>query len=78
MWHLTTGDKDHIFGILNDFFLIALENEEAEGGYDHSGALILVDEQHRIRAVCDGTDPESVDAFIPKIDLLLNETKTPK
>jgi protein SCO1/2 len=75
-WHLTTGEKDHIYDIVEGFFLIALEAEDAPGGFDHSGALILVDDQFRIRAVCsDGTDPETVDAFMPKIQQLINEVE---
>jgi len=75
-WHLSTGDKDHIYDIVEGFFLIALEAEDAPGGFDHSGALILVDDQFRIRAVCsDGTDKETVDAFMPKIQLLIDEVE---
>jgi protein SCO1/2 len=73
-WHLTTGNKDHIYEIINEFFLIAIETEDAPGGYDHSGALILVDDQSRIRAVCsDGTNAEEVDKFMLKIEQLLDE-----
>lgn len=72
-WHLTTGDKDHVYDILNGFFLIGLESEEAPGGFDHSGALILVDTKHRIRAVADGTDEDSVESFIHDIRTLLEE-----
>lgn len=75
-WHLTTGDKNHIYDIVEGFFLIALEAEDAPGGFDHSGALILVDDQFRIRAVCsDGTDKETVDAFMPKIQQLIDEVE---
>lgn len=75
-WHLSTGDKNHIYDIVEGFFLIALEAEDAPGGFDHSGALILVDDQFRIRAVCsDGTDKETVDAFMPKIQQLINEVE---
>lgn len=75
-WHLCTGDKDHIYNIVEDFFLIAQEAEDAPGGFDHSGALILVDDQFHIRAVCsDGTDKETVDAFMPKIQQLIDEVE---
>ncbi len=75
-WHLSTGDKDHIYDIVEGFFLIAMEAEDAPGGFDHSGALILVDDQFRIRAVCsDGTDRETVDAFMPKIQKLIDEVE---
>ncbi len=72
-WHLCTGDQDHIYDIVEGFFLIAIDSTDAPGGFDHSGALILVDSDHHIRAVGDGTDPESVDQFKLKIDRLLKE-----
>lgn len=72
-WHFVTGDKDEIFSIANDYFVSALEDSGAPGGYDHSGRVILVDPQRHIRAFCDGTDPEAVDAFMLDVDKLLAE-----
>ena len=72
-WHLVTGDKDKIFDIANDYFVSALEDPAAPGGYDHSGRLILVDPRRHIRAHCNGTDPEDVTVFLQDIDRLLRE-----
>ena len=72
-WHFVTGEKDLIYGIANDFFHIAMENEDAPGGFDHDGRLILIDKQKHIRSFCDGTDAEDVDRFMEDIDLLLSE-----
>ena len=73
-WHLLTGDKDEIFALADDFFSIVIEDSEAPGGLDHSGRILLVDPQGRIRAfVSDGTQPEEVDKFFPKIEKLLRE-----
>lgn len=72
-WIFVTGAKDSIYSIANDYFSIALENSDAPGGFDHSGRLILVDKNRRIRAFCDGTDPESVDRFLVDIKTLLKE-----
>jgi len=74
-WSFVTGKKESIFDIAKDYFSIAIENEDAPGGFDHSGRLILVDEENHIRSFCDGTDPKSVDGFIQDIQKLLNETK---
>jgi protein SCO1/2 len=74
-WKFVTGKKESIFDIAKDYFSIAIENEEAPGGFDHSGRLILVDDKNHIRSFCDGTDPLSVDGFIQDIQKLLNETK---
>lgn len=72
-WKFITGNKEEIFSIANDYFNVAFENEDAPGGYDHSGKLILVDLNGHIRSYCDGTDPESVDRFMLDIDKLLKE-----
>ena len=72
-WHFVTGDKDSIYAIADDYFSIAIENPDAPGGFDHSGRLILIDPQRRVRSFCDGTDAKSVDKFMLDIDKLLRE-----
>jgi len=72
-WHFVTGEKQAILDIAEDYFNIALEDSDAPGGYNHSGRLILVDKNRRIRAFCDGTDSESVDKFMVDIQHLLTE-----
>lgn len=75
-WLFITGDKTEIYALANDYFNVAYEDEDAPGGYDHSGKLILVDTKGHIRSFSDGTDPESVDEFMKDIDKLLAEEKT--
>ncbi len=72
-WRFVTGVKDEIYGIANDYFSIAIEDPNAPGGFDHSGRLILVDKNRRVRSFCDGTDPASVDRFMEDIETLLKE-----
>ncbi len=72
-WRLVTGKKEDILGIANQYFSIAKEDSSSPGGFDHSGKLILVDKQFRVRSFCDGTDPNSVDQFMKDIDALLLE-----
>ena len=74
-WQFVTGEKDSIYSIANDYFSIAQEDPNAPGGFDHSGRLILVDKQRRVRAFCDGTDPKSVDQFMVDVERLLKEMK---
>ena len=71
-WHFVTGDKDEIFSIADEYFVAALEDPNAPGGFDHSGRLILVDKDRHIRSFCNGTDPEEVDVFMTDIDILLD------
>jgi len=77
-WHFVTGDKQEIFDIAEEYFNIAMDDSDAPGGYNHSGRLILVDKNRRIRAFCDGTDPKAVDKFMEDIEILLKEMRTPK
>jgi len=69
LWHFLHGDKDLIYDLANeDYFVAALEDEDAPGGFDHSGKILLLDKEARIRSFCDGTDPDSVDDFMKKLD----------
>lgn len=74
-WHLVTGDKSAIYDIADDYFSTAIEDPDAPGGFDHSGLLILVDPQGRVRAFCDGTNEEEVNQFMTYIDRMLYEMK---
>lgn len=70
-WHFVTGNKTKLFKIANDYFVSALEDPGAPGGFDHSGRLILVDKNRHVRAFCNGTVTEEVDTFMEQIDQLL-------
>lgn len=73
-WHFVTGDQDEIYDIGEKSYLSVMAEEEgAPGGYIHSGAIILVDKDRRIRSVMDGTVPEQVDVMIGDIQRLLDE-----
>ncbi|MCF8237086.1 MAG: SCO family protein [Saprospiraceae bacterium] len=72
-WHLVTGSEDDIYQIAGNYFSIAKKDPSVPGGFDHSGRLILVDEDRRVRSFCDGTDPQSVDQFMTDIQCLLDE-----
>lgn len=76
-WRFVTGEKSEIYEIANDYFNVAYEEPDAPGGYDHSGKLILVDQNKHVRAFCEGTDSESVTQFIEDIKILLNENQQP-
>ncbi len=74
-WHFVTGSKSTIYNMAQtSYYVAARANGQAPGGYEHSGAFILVDEQRRIRGVYDGTKAESIDVLIADIKRLLKET----
>ena len=75
-WHFVTGEKETIYELAqNSYMSVAAEDNEAEGGFIHSGKFLLVDKDGRIRGVYDGTDPIDVDELIDDIPVLLNEYK---
>ena len=71
-WWFLTGDKYALYDIADDYFSVAVEDPEAEGGFDHSGRILLVDERGRVRAYADGTDQADVDHLIEDIAAYLN------
>lgn len=69
--HIPT--KEEIKRISESYMSIAIEDSSAPGGFDHSGWLMLVDQNSYIRSYCLGTDDKDVDRFIEDIELLLHE-----
>lgn len=50
-WHLMTGDKDKIYELAQQgFYIFANEDQEAPGGFEHSGMFALVDKNGYIRS----------------------------
>ncbi len=72
-WHFVTGEQAAIYKMAPEYMSIALNDDEAPGGINHSGYLILVDKNRHIRSFCNGTEPEDVDRFMKDIEKLLNE-----
>ena len=73
-WHFVTGDQSEIYRLgQTDYMVTTGEDKMAPGGFIHSGAFILVDENKRIRGVYDGTMPEDVDQLMVDIEVLLKD-----
>lgn len=74
-WHFVTGSKEEIFRLgQTDYMVTAGEDQEAPGGFIHSGAFLLVDKQKHIRGVYDGTVESDVDQMMKDMKKLLNES----
>lgn len=73
-WHMVTADKMVIYDLAKQYMVSADEDPNSPGGYMHSGAFILMDEQHRIRGYYDGTMPEDVTQIIADIHVLKGDT----
>ena len=75
-WHFVTGDQSEIYRLgQSDYMVTAGTDSDAPGGFIHSGAFILVDENKHIRGVYDGTVADDVDKLMNDIDVLFAEAK---
>ncbi|UZD24382.1 SCO family protein [Algoriphagus halophytocola] len=73
-WNFLTGDAEKIYEIGQTSYLTtAQEDQAAAGGFLHSGAFILVDQEGHIRGVYDGTKTDQVDQLIADIPKILEE-----
>jgi protein SCO1/2 len=72
-WQLVTGDKAEIFEIAGDYNASALEGEHYDGGFDHSGGLVLIDKNGHIRSITRGTEKEGAEKMLENIKKLLKE-----
>lgn len=72
-WHFVTGAEDSLLHIAESYYSIARRDSLADGGFNHSGNLILIDNKKRVRAFCNGLDTAEVSQFIQKVGILLNE-----
>ena len=71
-WNFLTGDQEKIFEIGQTSYLTTAMADDLEpGGFLHSGAFLLVDQQGRIRGVYDGTKTDQVDRLLADIPKLL-------
>ena len=74
VWHLTTGDKKHIYELARKSYFAVLD--EGDGGaqdFIHTENFVLVDTRGRLRGFYDGTNAEAVDKCIQDINKLLKE-----
>lgn len=72
-WHFVECDRDQTYAFAKHYMNTAVENEDAPGGYEHSGYLVLTDIDGHLRSYADGTNAEKVDVFIEDIKILLKE-----
>ena len=50
-WHLLTGDQEKIYNLAQEgFYILANEDEDAPGGFEHSGMFALIDKNGYIRS----------------------------
>lgn len=72
-WHFVTAEKEKISKMAEAYMIVAYEDDEVPGGFEHSGYFILVDSQQRIRGYYDGTLDSDTEELITDLQILLNE-----
>ena len=72
-WWFLTGNKDSIYAIAREGFLVSAAAGKTADDFFHSQDLILLDSKRRIRAMVDGTVYKEVDSLFSKIELLRYE-----
>ena len=68
-WFIHTDDD--IYDLAYQYFVTAYADDDAPGGFDHSGKLLLVDKKGHIRSFSEGTDPSETPKMISSIRSLL-------
>lgn len=75
-WHFLTGDRDSIMSLAqNHYFVTAMTDTAAPGGFEHTDGFLLIDPKRRIRGHYHGLDEKDVDRLMQDIDLLLAAQK---
>jgi len=82
-WHFLTGKEDDIFALSGKFNLYVGKNDDAPGGFEHSGLFALVDKEGKIRSrdisingdfpYYDGTTEEGLKMLREDIQQLIKE-----
>ncbi|WP_268035970.1 SCO family protein [Algoriphagus sp. PAP.12] len=71
-WNFLTGEPQKIYEIGQTSYLTtAMEDQNEPGGFLHSGAFVLVDQEGHIRGVYDGTKEDQVTRLINDIPKIL-------
>lgn len=88
VWYFLTGDQDSLYATARNYFLNAMEDSTAAGGFLHSEHLVLVDWQGRIRSrldeqgnlkgVYNGTSLDEINKLKDDIKVLIAEFEKKK
>jgi protein SCO1 len=72
-WWFLTGNKDSIYTLAREGFLVPASMGAEARDFFHSQDLILVDKEKRMRGVYDGLEAAEVDTLIDEIKVLMKE-----
>jgi protein SCO1/2 len=72
-WWFLTGNKDSIYTLAREGFLVPASLGSSARDFFHSQDLILIDKEKRMRGIYDGIDKAEVDTLIDEIKVLMKE-----
>jgi protein SCO1/2 len=73
-WSFLTGEAEKIYELGQTSYITTAQVDQNEaGGFLHSGAFLLIDQDGHIRGVYDGTKTDQVDQLISDIPKLLGK-----
>jgi len=72
-WHITTGDKKHIYELARKSYFAVTEQGDGDlQDFIHTPNFILIDKKKQIRGIYDGTNDADVKRIIDDINSLKN------
>ena len=74
-WWFLTGNKDSIYSLARDGFLVPAAGGKTAADFFHSQDLMLIDHEKRIRGIYDGLDEAEVKRLCDEIEVLEQEYK---
>ncbi len=88
-WWFLTGDRDLTYRLANLYYLVALKDDAAEGGFTHSQTAVLLDwdgnirsrleeESGQLKGVYDLTSPHQSDELVDDLRVLAKEYRAHK
>lgn len=69
-WTFLTGPREEIYSLARNGFYLPVQQVEGQQDFIHSEKFMLVDKNHQVRGIYDGTDPIDVDRLITEIRVL--------
>ena len=70
-WHITTGDKDHIYTLARkSYFAVSDVSDGILQDFVHTPNFILIDRKKQIRGIYDGTKDEEISRLVNDIRIL--------
>jgi len=87
-WKFITGDREAIYQLAKAYYLTAMADSNADGGFTHSQSAVIVDwngnlrsrfdDQNQILGAYDVSQPVQVDELVEDLRVLVKEHRQEK